>query len=174
MKQALLMLVLAAAVCSCKAPAPLGIIDPTIGKVSSSERCNKKLARLLRKCPDLRTTDTVTIVDTMYVPAEVVYVRDTLRLPGDTIRVKGKRANVRVVREPTGTPCDSVPFPVYVEGECVTDTVYFEKKVPVQGVQGGKCGVARWYRPGFWLLAVLFFLLEVLPRIVKSIKPPFT
>lgn len=173
MKRLVWMMLLAVAV-GCKAPAPLGIIDPSVGKVTASEKCNRKLARLLRKCPALRTTDTVTIVDTMYVPAEVIYVRDTLRT-FDTLLVEGpERVRVRIVRGATGTPCDSIPVPVYVEGECRTDTVYIEKKIPVQGAQGGECGVAPWYRPGFWVLAVLVFLVLVLPRLLSNFKLPFS
>lgn len=118
-------------------------------------KCNKKLNRLLRKCPGLQLQYTDTIVDTMYVEAEVIYVHDTLWLPGDTIRVEGDRVAGRIVRVPTGGPCDTVEVPVYYELECKADTIVKTVEVKVPGVRGGKTGVAPWYRTGFFILLAL-------------------
>ena len=89
----------------------------------------KKLAKLLAKYPELARTDTITIRDTIHVPGDTIRATEILR---DTIRIENERQVIRVVRIPSGGPCDTVPVNLEVEGVVKPDTVFYSVEVPVE------------------------------------------
>ena len=89
----------------------------------------KKLAKLLAKYPELAHTDTITIRDTIHIPGDTIRATEILR---DTIRIENERQVIRVVRIPTGGPCDTVPVNLEVEGVVKPDTVFYSVEVPVE------------------------------------------
>ena len=89
----------------------------------------KKLAKLLAKYPELSRTDTITIRDTIHVPGDTIRATEFLR---DTIRIENERQVIRVVRIPTGGPCDTVPVSLEVEGIVKPDTVFYSVEVEVE------------------------------------------
>ena len=89
----------------------------------------KKLAKLLAKYPELARTDTITIRDTITIPGDTIRATEILR---DTIRIENDRQVIRVVRIPTGGPCDTVPVNLEVEGIVKPDTVFYSVEVPME------------------------------------------
>jgi hypothetical protein len=115
----------------------------------------KRLQRLVEKHPELQRTDTITVTDTIYIPGDTLW-RQVLLRSTDTIRVENERQSVRVVRIPTGSPCDTAAIALDVLAEVKPDTVYHTVTVEVDRIVPCPEGstVAAW-----WRVAALFFLL---------------
>lgn len=91
----------------------------------------KRLQRLIAKHPELVRTDTITVHDTITIPGDTV--RDVRWLMAhDTITIENERQVVRVIRIPTGSPCDTARFLASIEGIVKPDTIYREIRVPVE------------------------------------------
>jgi hypothetical protein len=115
----------------------------------------KRLQRLVEKNPQLQRTDTITVTDTIYIPGDTLW-RQVLLRQTDTIRVESERQSMRVVRIPTGSPCDTAAIALDVLAEVKPDTVYHTVTVEVDRIVPCPEGstVAAW-----WRVAALFFLL---------------
>lgn len=126
---------------------------------------SKRLERLLNKHPELRDTVTVTVHDTVVVPGDTVF-RPVLLRRTDTVVVENERQSVRIVRVPTGSPCDTAVFRAEVLATVKPDTVIVTHTVEVPRVVPCPPGerVATWWRTAaivlFLLLALLLFLLS--------------
>lgn len=126
---------------------------------------DKRLSRFLRNHPEFATRDTITVRDTVYLEgarfdsAIVVYVHDTIRI--DTGRI-----HVRLVRVPTGSPCDTAAINAQLMGWVEPDTVFFEKQVFVDKLvpcpEGWKGRVASWWRVVAIVMSCLFVLTLVI------------
>jgi hypothetical protein len=116
---------------------------------------SKRLQRLLDKHPELSRVDTVTVVDTIYIPGDTLW-RQVLLRHTDTVTVENERQVVRVVRIPTGSPCDTAAIFMDIMAEVKPDTVYHTVTVEVDRIVPCPEGatVAAW-----WRVAALFFLL---------------
>jgi hypothetical protein len=127
----------------------------------------KRLARLLKKHPEL-------------MQAEVIYVRDTVDVPGakvvehiyctDTVTIENERIKVEWLRIPTGSPCDTAKIRAVLSAECKEIQVPYEKRVEVKVPVIDTTKVAGWYRTFFWIVVVAAILWQS-PRIIKAIKP---
>jgi hypothetical protein len=115
----------------------------------------KRLQRLVEKNPQLQRTDTITVTDTIYIPGDTLWQQVLLRQT-DTIRIENERQSVRVVRIPTGSPCDTAAIALDVLAEVKPDTIYHTVTVEVDRIVPCPEGstVAAW-----WRVAALFFLL---------------
>ena len=115
----------------------------------------KRLQRLVEKHPELQRTDTITVTDTIYIPGDTLW-RQVLLRSTDTIRIENERQSVRVVRIPTGSPCDTAAIALDVLAEVKPDTVYHTVTVEVDRIVPCPEGstVAAW-----WRVAALFFAL---------------
>jgi hypothetical protein len=85
----------------------------------------KKLQRLLDKHPELTKKDTLTIRDTIlvdHVSHDTVLSWTNLY---DTTYIEKDRLRIKVVR---------VNDSIYIKGECIGDTIYYEKIVPVDKI----------------------------------------
>lgn len=93
------------------------------GCVTSQKQAQRKINRLVAKFPGLRTADTLLIQDTIIRNGVRV---DTLFKPGrDTVIIKEGKMTIRHFYN---REIDTV----FVDGECETDTIYYEKRVPVE------------------------------------------
>ena len=115
----------------------------------------KRLQRLVEKHPELQRTDTITVTDTIYIPGDTLW-RQVLLRSTDTIRIENERQSVRVVRIPTGSPCDTAAIALDVLAEVKPDTVYHTVTVEVDRIVPCPEGstVHSW-----WSVAALFFAL---------------
>jgi hypothetical protein len=111
---------------------------------------SKRMQRLLDKHPELSRVDTVTVA--IPVPPDTIHEAVVIRLPGDTVTIENERQVVRIVRIPTGSPCDTASIALDLLGVLKPDTVYTQITVDrvVPCPEGAK--VASW-----WRTAALFF-----------------
>ena len=121
-----------------------------------------RLKRLIEKHPELARTDTITVHDTIYTPADTVHATRWLTAR-DTITIENERQVVRVVRIPTGSPCDTARFLADIEGIVKPDTIYWTKEVPVEKVVPCPPGSVPWW---CWVVisALVVFLFLSLRR----------
>jgi hypothetical protein len=110
---------------------------------------SKKLQRLLDKHPELSRVDTVTVA--IPVPPDTIHEAVVIRLPGDTVTIENERQVVRIVRIPTGSPCDTASIALDLLGVLKPDTVYTQITVD-RVVPCPEKSVASW-----WRTAALFF-----------------
>lgn len=87
----------------------------------------KRLARLIKNNPELVRTDTITIIDTITtrtVTTDTI-IRWSQLNRTDTITLLKERLTVRLIKH-----SDTLEL----QGECLGDTIYIEKKIPVEKV----------------------------------------
>jgi hypothetical protein len=111
----------------------------------------RKLQRLLEKHPELQRTDTTQVA--IAIPADTIQ-QATVIHTRDTVTIENERQVVRIVRVPTGSPCDTAAVALDLMAVLKPDTVYSEVYVDriVPCPEGST--VAAW-----WRVAALFFLL---------------
>jgi len=99
----------------------------------------KRLANLVKRNPELVTTDTV------YQPIPVIraeVVRDTVvEWSTDTVTIEKDRLRVDVIM-------DTVTKKIYIKGQCKADTVIIKVPVAVNTVQ--PVDVVKVRKPSFW------------------------
>ena len=83
----------------------------------------KRLERLLKRYPFLKSTELVTFRDTIYYPE--IISDTTFSIKFDTIIISNDRLNVQVIRN------DSL---IYLTATAKGDTVYLEKNIPVEKI----------------------------------------
>lgn len=118
----------------------------------------KRLNRLIDRHPELVRTDTITFRDTvrtMTIQADTIIMWSQLNRT-DTVTILKERLTVRFIRQN-----DSLQ----VKGECLGDTIYIEKKIPVETVVKVSNKKRRDWLPyfsyGFALGACVVFFLTI-------------
>jgi hypothetical protein len=119
----------------------------------------KRLQRLVEKNPQLQRTDTIQVA--IAIPADTIQ-QATVIHTRDTVTIENERQVVRIVRVPTGSPCDTASVALDLMGVLKPDTVHSEVIVDriVPCPEGSR--VAAWWRSAAiigWLLCVALFLL---------------
>jgi hypothetical protein len=119
----------------------------------------KRLQRLLDKHPELADTTTVTLIDTVIVPGDTVLQTVVLHST-DTVTIASERQTIRVVRVPTGSPCDTAAFRAEILGAVKPDTVVVTNTVEVPRLVPCPRGktVAAWWRAVAIVLALVLLL----------------
>jgi len=139
--------------------------SPFISKeLRRKNKCNRKLDRVVRTCPELLTKDTTIVnFDTTIVTREV-RVDTLVNSKFDTIDIIKDKFHVKIVNL-----IDSF----YIQGGCDSDTIYITKEIPiytdvVREVPLKWYEVVANYLSRFWwwliILAVLYFILR---RLIK-------
>jgi hypothetical protein len=132
----------------------LWVVVPVVMLAGCSPQ--QRLQSLVKRHPELVQTDTVRTVATVIVPADTVF-RPVLVRIGDTVRVENERQVVRIVRVPTGSPCDTAAIAADVTGIIKADTVFQRIEIPVERLvpcpEGEK--VASWWRVVAIVLALV-------------------
>lgn len=123
----------------------------------------KRMQRLLENHPELSRVDTVAIHDTVVVPGDTTWHSAVLR---DTLRIETERQVVRIVRVPTGSPCDTVSIALDLLAVIKADTIYRTIEVPVDRIVPCPEGstVASWWRSAAIICGVLVMALLMLFR----------
>ena len=124
----------------------------------------KRLQRFLAKHQQFNDTITVTVRDTVVIPGDTVFRAVAIRST-DTVTVTNERQTVRIVRVPTGSPCDTAVFRANVLATLRPDTVYMEKTVEVPRiVPCDPNDVASWWRWAAIIMAALLLVLYLINR----------
>ena len=105
----------------------------------------KRLARIVKKNPHLLEKDTLTITDT--VTLDRVSVDSVSSIYFDTLYLEKERLSIRIVR---------VNDSIYIHGESRGDTVFIERKIPINRVIVKELTLWEKYN---WLLWVFLALL---------------
>lgn len=108
----------------------------------SSCSANWHLKRAIKKDPSILIKDTVTVRDTLV--SETIST-DTLIVskPSDTITIEKDRLRIKILRS-----FDTLR----VEGVCLGDTIYFEKKIPVEKIVYKQ---KQWWERYWWVLIII-------------------
>jgi hypothetical protein len=113
----------------------------------------KRLARLVKKHPHLKTTDTIVYRDTITLPA---HTKDTsFKFHGDTIVL---RDSVFIIKYFYNKQTNEH----YIKGERVQDTLYIEKKIPFEKIVVKQDPLTFWDRNYPLIISFLIGLLLAL------------
>ena len=123
----------------------------------------RRLQKLLRDNPELSRVDTITVVDTVYVPGDTLWRSVLLR---DTVTIESERQVVKVQRIRTGSPCDTAAIALDIEARVKPDTVYTTVTVEVDRVVPcpPTMRVHSWWRTAALVLGVFSLALFILYR----------
>ena len=139
--------------------------SPFISKdLRRKNKCNRKLDRVVKTCPELLKHDTTIVnFDTTIVTKEV-RVDTLVNSKFDTIEIIKDKFHVKIVNL-----IDSF----YIQGGCDSDTIYIDKiiKVPYNKVGPIKLTIIDHIMNGFnkfwWWLIILAVLYFILRRLIK-------
>ena len=123
----------------------------------------KRLQRLLDKHPELSRIDTIRDTISVPVPPDTLWRSFLLR---DTVTIENERQVVRVVRVPTGSPCDTVPVDLDVQAVIKPDTIHHYIEIPVDRMVPCPPGqrVAAWWRTAALVLALVLVVFAYVTR----------
>lgn len=139
--------------------------NPFISKeLRQKNKCNRKLERVVKKCPELLIQDTIIVkIDTTIIIDEVKKDSNFTAFIGDTIYIDKEKLEIKFIR----LKSDSF----FIEGKCKGDTIYIDKiiKVPCQTITPIKLTpiekFLNWLN-GFWwwlvavcILSITFFII---------------
>ena len=130
----------------------------------NQRKAAKKIQKLLSEYPEMRDTVRLTVHDTVYIPGDTVWKQVLLRTT-DTVKVETDRQSVRIVRVPTGSPCDTAEFRAEVLATVKPDTIIVTNTVEVP--RFAPCppeGVADWWRVVAIVLAILLLAAFLINR----------
>lgn len=110
-----------------------------------------RLQRLIKHHPELITKDTITVIDTIFIPGVKA---DTIvkNQPGDTITITKDKLVAKLLIK-----TDSI----YFSGECLPDTIIKEKKIPYDRIKNVVSNVIPWWSYiifSVMIMAILFFM----------------
>ena len=127
-----------------------------VAALLTSCSAERRLQRLLARHPQLNDTTVITVVDTVVVPGETIFKPVVLRTT-DTVTVESERQSVRIVRIPTGSPCDTATIRADILARVMPDTMVVTRSVEVARVVPCPPGekVASWWRTAAIILALL-------------------
>ncbi len=125
----------------------------------------KRLQRLLDKHPELNDTTRITLVDTVLIPGDTLF-RPVILRTTDTVTVTNERQTVRLVRVPTGGPCDTAAIHAEILATIAPDTVVVVRTVEVPRVVPCPPGkqVASWWRTVAIVLALVLLAFILFKR----------
>jgi hypothetical protein len=118
----------------------------------------KRLQRLVEKNPQLQRTDTIQVA--IAIPADTIQ-QATVIHTRDTVTLENERQVVRIVRVPTGSPCDTAAVALDLMAVLKPDTVYSEVYVDRIVPCPERKLVAPWWRTvalvfgALWLVYVI-------------------
>jgi hypothetical protein len=118
----------------------------------------KRLARLIKKYPELSLNDTIIYRDTFYT--KNIYADTIISFYNyiDTVYIKKEKLEIKILPIKDNT--------IYVSGNCLPDTFYIEKKIPIQKIKVVEKKENFW-KSIFLAQMALFFLIIILSIIFK-------
>ena len=121
----------------------------------------KRLNRLVKKHPELIKVDTLSVHDTIHtetIKADTVFKDTTfLRLLRDTITVVNDRLRINTYHYR-----DSI----FIEGECIGDTIIREIRVPYKYIQP----VTKTKTPAYMIILLLGLIIILILLGIKSLR----
>lgn len=121
----------------------------------------KRLNRLVKKHPELIKVDTLSVHDTIHIEtikADTVFKDTTfLRLLRDTITVVNDRLRINTYHYR-----DSI----FIEGECIGDTIIREIRVPYKYIQP----VTKTKTPAYMIILLLGLIIILILLGIKSLR----
>ena len=121
----------------------------------------KRMQRLIDKHPELSRVDTVAVA--VPVAPNTVVKPWSFSFPGDTVTIENERQSVRIVRMPTGSPCDTASIALDLLAVLKPDTVYTRITVD-RVVPCPEESVASWWRTAAIICGILVMALLMLIR----------
>lgn len=143
----------------------LSSCNPFISKeLRKKNRCNRKLSKVVNKCPELVKTDTVTVKINTNIVTNQVEFDTVVNLKFDTLEVVKDKFHLKLIKS-----IDTL----IIEGGCKSDTIIVEKfiKVPFKKIAPIELSVFEQLQNFLgkiwrWILVVLFLLIGF--KIYKS------
>lgn len=94
-------------------------------RICKIERAEKKIAKLTDKFPELLQNDTVVFSDTLTIETIKADTSFISTNTNDTVIITNDRVTIKYIKT------DSL---IFIEGECVGDTVIITKEIPIETV----------------------------------------
>lgn len=118
------------------------------------QRAKEKIIVLTKKFPELlQPTDTIRLSDTLMISSVEVDTSFVFDNVNDTIIIERDKLIIEYVKR------DSL---VYITGECVGDTIYIEREIPIEKIVVQETPITKkikdWTIFGFITLIVLFII----------------
>ena len=133
----------------------------------TQRKAARKIDKLLAQFPEMRDTVRITVTDTIYIPGDTLW-RSVILRQTDTVTVENERQSVRIIRVPTGSPCDTAEFRADLLAIAKPDSIPHETTVEV--ARFAPCppeGVADWWR----FVAIALAVVLVISLLIKRIAP---
>ncbi len=110
------------------------------------QRAEEKILVLTKKFPELlQKTDTIKLLDTLMIPnveVDTSFVFSPVHF-NDTIIIQKEKIKIKYVRK------DSL---VYISGECIEDTIYIEKLIPIEKIVVKDIPIGDKIKSWFWVV----------------------
>lgn len=139
--------------------------NPFISKeLRKKNKCNRKLERVLRKCPELLTVKDTTIVLDTTIITKSVKVDTILSINFDTLEIIKDKFHLKLIRS-----VDTL----IIDGGCESDTIYIDKivKVPVHTVAPIQLTIIEQLMnvlSKFWIWFVISLVLFICYKVVTN------
>ncbi len=120
----------------------------------------KRLEHLVNRHPELRLPDTLLVRDTIITPLVTADSTFHIEKLYDTVVIEKERLHVSLLR---------IHDTLYLQGKCNPDTIYTEKRIPVEKIKLVKeSQFLKSMKTLLWLLITLIILIIIL-TIVKRL-----
>lgn len=120
----------------------LGVVLIIIILFFSSCSAEWHIRRAISKNPNLLKTDTIRVRDTIVVQ-QISYDTTIISKPIDTILITKERLRIKITR---------MYDTLRVEGVCLADTIFYEKKIPYKKIEYKP---RAWYDRYWWLILLV-------------------
>jgi len=122
---------------------------------------SKRLKRILDKNPQFTQVDTVLYSDTFYSDRIIMDTLIDIDSLHDTVYISKDRLHIKTVYKDNQ---------IYIEGKCETDTIFVEKKIPVEKIIYPP--PPTWFQKNkWWLILVTGALIYIYVRKKLPILP---
>jgi len=112
----------------------------------------KRLARMIKKYPQLITKDTLYYKDTIYIKGS--QVDSVFLFNGDTVVIRDSAMIIKYYY-------NTLTRENYIKGEVIADTIYREKKIPYEKVILKQSDIPRWIKIVLAIIAAMLLLISV-------------
>jgi hypothetical protein len=116
----------------------------------NKERAEEKIIVLTKKFPELiQTPDTIRLMETITIPTvqvDTTFVFNTDFLTPDTVILEREKVKIKYIRK------DSL---VYITADCIGDTIYVEKEIPVEKIVVQKPPLTKSLNNWLWTILLL-------------------
>ena len=113
-------------------------------------KAEEKIIVLTKKFPELiQTPDTIRLMETITIPTvqvDTTFVFSTDFITPDTVIVEREKVKIQYVRK------DSL---VYITADCIGDTIYVEKEIPVEKIVVQKPPFAKKLNGWLWTILLV-------------------